>query len=353
MKSGLTTLVLVCGIAAPAPAQWLKEPTRGIPRTADGKPNLAAPAPKAADGKPDLSGLWRSDAGAYGGNVLVDLKPSEVQEWADKLYKQRMEDLGKDDPSTFKCLPQGARITLGSGGWVRIIQTPMLVAMLYENLSYRQIFMDGRALPVDPHPSFMGYSVGRWEGDTLVVESRGFKDATWLDFGGHPHTEDLRMVERIRRSDFGHLDVQVTFEDSKVFSRPVTVPVKMDFVADTEMLEYVCNENERDHARLVGKASDDKKNAVKVSRDILSKYVGAYEFRGTEDPNQVFVVNVTLKGDELFIDVGGKDPQATIPLSNTLFSGVGGRMEFVSDAKGTVTHMMFRAVEGDMKGTRK
>ena len=353
MKYRIATLLVVCGWAVPLSAQWLKEPTRGIPRTADGKPDLAAPAPKAADGKPDLSGLWRTDSGPYGGNLVADLKPAEVQAWADKLYKQRMEDLGKDDPGTFKCLPQGPRAMIGAGGWAKIIQTPSLVAILYENLSYRQIFMDGRALPTEPHPSFMGYSVGRWEQDTLVVESRGFKDTTWLDFGGHPHTEDLRVVERIRRPDFGRLDVQITFEDPKVYARSWTVPLKVDFVADTEMIEYVCNENERDYAHLVGKASDDKKNAVKVAREILSRYVGVYEFRSTEDPNLVTLVNVTLTGDELFVDVGGKDPQPMIPLSNTLFSAVGGRLEFVADDKGAVTHAFFRAVEGDIKAIRK
>ena len=144
MRSTLATLIIVWSISTPLAAQWLKEPTRGMPRTADGKPDLSAPAPRAADGKPDLSGLWRMDAGPYGGNVLADLKPSEIQPWADALYKQRMEDLGKDDPSTFKCLPQGPRALLGAGGWARIIQTPMVVAILYENLSHRQIFLDGR-----------------------------------------------------------------------------------------------------------------------------------------------------------------------------------------------------------------
>lgn len=353
MKLRVSVVLALCAFASPLSAQWLKEPTRGIPRTADGKPNLAAPAPKAADGTPDLSGLWRIDAGAYGGNLLADLKPTEIQAWADTLYKQRMEDLGKDDPGTFKCLPQGPRVMLGGGGWAKIIQTPGLVAILYENLSYRQIFMDGRALPTEPHPSFMGYSVGRWENDTLVVESRGFKDTTWLDFGGHPHTEDLRIVERIRRPEFGRLDVQVTFEDPKVYSRSWTVPLKVDFVADTEMLEYVCNENERDYAHLVGKASDDRKNAVTVSRDILATYVGSYEFRSTEDPNAVTLANITLKDATLFVDVGGKDPQEMIPLSNTTFSAVGGRVEFVADDKGTVTHIVFRAVEGDIKAPRK
>ena len=347
------TLMVVCVIGAPVAAQWLKEPTRGIPRTADGKPDLSAPAPRAADGRPDLSGLWRIDAGPYGGNLLADLKPPDVQPWADALYKQRMEDLGKDDPSTFKCLPQGPRAAYGAAGWARIIQTPSIIAILYENLSYRQIFLDGRSLPHDPHPSFMGYSIGRWENDTLVVETAGFKETTWLDFGGHPHTEELRLIERFRRPAFGHIELSQTFEDPKVFNKPVTIAVKVDVVTDTEMLEYICNENEKDHARLVGKASDDRKNAVKVAREVLARYVGSYEFRSTEDPNQVIVVNVTLSGDEILLDVGGKDPQPMIPLSETLFATVGARLEFVPDDKGQVTHAIFRIVEGDLKGVRK
>jgi hypothetical protein len=199
----------------------------------------------------------------------------------------------------------------------------------------------------------MGYSVGRWEGDTLVVETVGFKDTTWLDFGGHPHTEALRVTERYRRTSIGHIELKATFEDQAVFTRPVTIDVKVDFAADTDMLEYVCNENEKSHARMVGKASDDRKNAVKVAREVLARYVGAYEFRSSEDPNFVTTVNVTLSGDELLIDVGGKDPQPMIPLSNTTFSAVGARMEFVLDAAGQVDHAIFRIVEGDLKGIRK
>jgi hypothetical protein len=349
----LVLLLVACAVSTPIAAQWLKEPTRGIPRTADGKPDLSAPAPRTADGKLDLSGLWRMDAGPYGGNILADLKAADIQPWADALYKQRMEDLGKDDPATFKCLPQGPRAIYGAGGWARIIQTSSVIAILYENLSHRQIFLDGRALPQDPHPSFMGYSIGRWEEDTLVVETIGFKDTTWLDFGGHPHSEELRVVERFRRPNFGRIELKQTFEDPKVFNKPVSFDVKVDFVADTEMLEYVCNENEKDHARLVGKASDDKKNAVKVAREVLQQYVGAYEFRLPDDPSQVILVNVTLDGDEARLDVGGKDPQPMIPLSDTLFSTSGGRLEFVPDADGKVTHAIFRIVEGDLKGVRK
>lgn len=340
-------------LSTPLAAQWLKEPTKGIPRSADGKADLSAPAPRTADGKPELSGLWRIDSGPYGGNLVADLKPADIQPWADALYKQRMENLGKDDPSTFKCLPQGLRATLGGAGWARIIQTPTVIAILFENLSYRQIFLDGRTLPDDLHPSFMGYSVGRWENDTLVVESRGFKEDTWLDFGGHPHTENLRIVERFRRRDFGHVDLQQTYEDPRVYSKPWTVDLKVEFVADTEMLEYVCNENEKDYAHLVGKASDEKKNAVKVAPQVLARYVGAYEFRAPEDPAIATVVNVTLTGDELSLDIGGKDPQAMIPLSETTFSTFGARLEFVMDKKGLVDHALFHIVEGAMKGVPK
>ena len=349
------TRALVCGLViamtAAVNAQWLKLPTPGIPRTPDGKPNLSAPALRTADGKPDLSGIWRMNPAAYGGNIAADLKLSEIQPWAEALYKQRMEDLGKDDQSTFKCLPQGPLAIIGVG-WAKIIQTPSLIAILYEDLSYRQIFLDGRELPKDPNPSFMGYSVGRWEGETLVVETIGFNDRTWLDFGGHPHSESLRITERIRRTDFGHLDLQETLEDPTIYARPWTIKIGVDIVTDTELLEYLCNENEKDSVHLVGKASDEKKNAVTVGVDVLSKYTGTYEFRAPEDPNFVMLFNITLSGATLFSDLAGKDKQEMIPLSQTTFAVPGGRVDFVTE-NGVVTHMLFHAVEGDMKGVRK
>jgi hypothetical protein len=348
--SSLLTLVVVGSVCVQA--QWLKEPTKGIPRTADGKPELSAPAPRTPQGTPDLSGIWRIDSGAYAGNIVADLKPGEIQPWAAALYDQRMENLGKDDPATFKCLPQGPRSSFGGSGWAKIIQTPALIVILYEDLAYRQIFLDGRKLPADPNPSFMGYSIGRWEADTLVVESTGFNDTTWLDFGGHPHTELLRITERFRRRDLGHMDLQQTYDDPKVYSRPWTVALKADLVTDTELLEYICNENEKDYIHLVGKASDEKKNAVKVDPQVLSKYVGSYEFRSPVDPGFVTLVNVTVSGDELFLDIGGKDKQATIPLSPTTFSALGSRIEFVANDQGVVTHATFQTVEGDLKGPR-
>ena len=348
----LLIAILAALVSVTADAQWLKEPTPGLPRTADGSPELTAPAPRTHDGKPDLSGLWRLNADAYTGNVVADLKPEEIQPWADALYKQRMENLGKDDPATFKCLPQGPRAIIGFG-WVKIIQTPALIVMLYEDLSYRQIFLDGRKLPVDPNPSFMGYSVGRWEGDTLIVESIGFNDRSWLDFGGHPHSEALRITERFRRPDVGHLELEETFEDATIYARPWTIKVRVDLVTDTELLEYVCNENEKDYEHLVGKASDAKKDAVKVPTDVLAGYVGTYELPSPVDEKLIMQFNITLSGDALFLDLGGKDKQELISLSDTRFIIMGERMEFFRNERNEVTHFIFHAVEGELKATRR
>lgn len=235
----------------------------------------------------------------------------------------------------------------------KIIQTPTQITILFENLAYRQIFLDGRELPKDPSPSFMGYSVGHWEGDALVVESTGFKDRTWLDFGGHPHSEALRITERYRRRDFGHIEIQETLDDSRIYARPWTITIKSELVPDTEVLEYVCAENEKDYGHLVGRASDDKKYAVKVAPAVLSRYVGAYELRYPENPTVAVVSNITLSGGELFLDTEGKDPTSMIPLSETLFSVAGDRIEFVKDGRGRVTHFVSFAPEGNLKSVRR
>jgi hypothetical protein len=348
----LRIAIAACLVSLPLAAQWLKQPTLGIPRTPDGKPDLTASAPRAADGHPDLSGLWRvnADSAAYSGNIVADLKPADILPAADGLYKQRLEDLGKDDPAIYQCLPQGPRALFG--GMEKILQTPTLIAVLYEDLSYRQVHLDGRELPKDPNPSYMGYSVGHWDRDALVIESTGFNDRTWLD-GGHPHSEALRITERLRRRDFGHLEVEETLYEPTVAAKPWTVTIKFDMMPDTEMLEYVCNENERDHAHLVGKASDDAKNAVKLAPEVLSKYTGAYEFISPEDPTFVMRINVTLSGDQLFVDIAGKDKLPMVPTSNTAFSVLGGKWEFFRDDQGRVTHLIAQAAEGDMKAVRK
>jgi hypothetical protein len=326
-------------------AQWITIKTPGLPRTPDGKPDLKTAAPRVF-GKPDLTGLWRFNSDPYTNNVTVDLKPDEIDPSVAALYKRRMEDLGKDDPSTFRCLPSGPRQVYAPSSWVRIVQTPTMIVMLYEDLIYRQIFMDGRELPNDPNPSFMGYSVGRWDGDTLVVDSIGFNDRTWLDFGGHPHSEALRMTERIKRSNLGRLEIDVRFEDSKFYRRPWTVSAYAELIADSEMIEYVCNENQKDFAHLVGKASEEKKLAVKVDPKTLRTYVGSYTFKNPQDLNQEVRFNITLRGGTLFMDIGGKDEQEMIALSETTFSVMGIRLDFFPD------HLIFHIVEGDMKATR-
>jgi hypothetical protein len=342
-SAGIALLAVLC--ASAADAQWITLTTPGIPRLTDGKPNLKAPAPRQG-ATPDLTGLWRFNADPYTNNVSVDLNDEEIEPAVIALYKQRQEDLGKDDPSTFRCLPSGPRQLYAPASWVRIVQTPAMIVMLYEDLVYRQIFMDGRALPTDPNPSFMGYSVGRWDGDTLVVDSIGFNDRTWLDYGGHPHSEALKMTERIRRTDLGHLAVETRIDDPKYYRRAFTVPSKADLVVDTEMLEYVCAENQKDVEHLVGKASDEKRNAVKLSPEVLAKYVGAYTFKDPADPANVMKINVTQDGGALYMDIGGKDRQEMIALGDATFSMMGIKVDFAPD------HLVFHIVEGDMKASR-
>jgi hypothetical protein len=226
----------------------------------------------------------------------VDLKPEEIDSSVVTLYKQRMEDLGKDDPSTFRCLPSGPRQLYAPSSWVRIVQTPAMIVML-EDLIYRQIFMDGRELPKDPNPSFMGYSVGRWDGDTLVVDSAGFNDRTWLDFGGHPHSESLRVTERFHRRDFGHTDLAVTLEDPKAYKRPWTLPV--GGVASSSPTPK-CSESSATRTRRTsasGRKVSDETNCGE-SRTSKRQAAGSYTFR-IQDLNSEMHFNVTLAGSAL------------------------------------------------------
>jgi hypothetical protein len=265
--------VLTVALSAPLEAQWLNHPTPGIPRTPDGKPNLAAPAPRTPDGKPDLSGLWLRISPKYARNIAADLKPEDIQSWAQAQVEQRREDLGRAYMNV-QCVPLGGYATsadITGAEMMKIVQTPGLIVMLNPDLTYRQIFLDGRSLESDPNPTWMGYSVGRWDGDTLVVESFGFNDRTWLDHDGHPHTEDLRMTERYRRRDFGSLELQVTFSDLAAYARPWTVTVRAELAADTEMIEFVCNESGHGLEHWVGKASDERKTKYRSPRRFLRR----------------------------------------------------------------------------------
>jgi hypothetical protein len=237
--------------STPIVAQWLDRPAPGIPRRADGKPNLSAPVPKTPDGKPALSGVWEHknsrDSAYYLDGIDISWKPS-----AAALFKQRTENNQLENPES-RCLPRG--IPKADAFDVhKIVQTPGLVIILYEyQNTFRQIFTDGRELPKDPNPTWMGYSVGHWEGDTLIVESNGFNGKAWLSGRGNPTTDALHLIERIHRRDFGHMDIQITIDDPKAYTKPWTVQLHPELIPDTELLEFVCNENERDLAHLVGK----------------------------------------------------------------------------------------------------
>jgi len=246
-------------LAAIAPAQWLKLPTPGIPRTPDGKPNLSAPAPKKADGKPDLSGMYQV-AARYLADVAADLKPGEVpfQPWAETVFKQRADgSRGIDDPAAH-CLPGMPKLNALPYPF-KIVEIPGEVIILHEGFTiYRQIFTDGRPLPKDPVPAWLGYSIGRWEGDALVVETIGINGSTWMDNAGHPHSEELHLTERFRRRDFGHLEIQMTFNDPKAYTKPWTITEQATYKPDDELLEYVCSENNKDVPHLTGKQETGK-----------------------------------------------------------------------------------------------
>jgi hypothetical protein len=346
MRPSIVTLILSM-MTIPLAAQWQTHPTPGVPRTADGKPNLAAPTPRTPDGRPDLSGIWRFNGLGYTFNIFgnhdVDMLP-----WAKALYAKRVANYGKDSPDT-NCLPAGPRAGLFGQDPVKFVQTPGLLLVLYEGAPTRQIFLDGRQLPKDPNPSWMGYSVGRWEGDTLVVDTAGFNDRTWLDLTGHPHSEALHVTERFRRLDFGHVELHMTFDDPNTYVKPWTIAVEVGFAPDTELIEYVCNENERDHMHLVGNIQDEKRNEVRVSSTILARYAGTYR------AGPIGNLRVTVDGDQLMIELpGGAGRHAALARSDEEFflPPLGAWLKFMKDAKDNITVLRITSVEGDMNALR-
>lgn len=266
---GLVVGLAFAAIAVPstAAAQWLGYPTANVPRTADGKPDLAAPAPRMPDGKPDLSGLWGWETSrpcppqGCGDtqisreflNIAASLKGGlPYQPWAAELVRQRKAANAKDDPNAH-CFPRGALRIYTDDYYKKILQLPTEVVILTErNFQYRQIFTDQRPLPTDPEPTWNGYSVGRWEGDTLVVQSNGFRDDLWLDSDGNPLTSAARVTERIRRPTYGLLTVEITVDDAKAYTRPWTVTLNQPLLLNSELMDYYCLENEKDAARFGG-----------------------------------------------------------------------------------------------------
>jgi len=332
-------------------AQWLNFRQPGIPRKPDGKPDLTAPAPRAPDGKPDLSGLWGGGAPipgpiAYMGDIISDIKDEAIfRPAAEALVQKRAEDLGRDWPA-YHCLPIGP--VQGLVETYRIIQSPTVVALLFSNAysgdDYRQIFLDGRELPRYPNPTWHGYSVGHWEKsesgtsksesdtneDTLVIETVGFNDRSWLDRAGHPHAEKLHTTEHLRRIDFGHIQYQITFDDPETMTRPLTLRRVRNYQADTEMLEAVC-ENERDAIHMVGKAA----KGIQLSPSVLAKYAGTYDLREGEAGVPRQPITITLSNVQLYIGALPLTPE-----SETSFQWGSSRIDFSQDAAGTVTGFM-------------
>jgi len=233
---------------APARAQWAKVPPPAIPRGRDGKPNLAAPAPRSSDGKPDLSGVWQADD-KYVTNLTADLPADAVpfQPWAKALYDERKSGAHEREDPPSNCLPQGVpRINHPPVPW-KIVQTPRFIVILYEAFTlWRQVFLDGRQ-PAPPEdffiPTWLGYSTGRWDGDTLVVDTTGFNGKVWIDQVGHPTTDALHVIERFHRRDFGHMDLQITIDDPKAYTRPWTMTEEVRLTPETEPVEFICNDN--------------------------------------------------------------------------------------------------------------
>jgi hypothetical protein len=248
-------LVLLALATFPLAAQWQNLPTDGIPRTAEGKINMSAPAPRKPDGKPDLSGIWNPPNTKYLVNLAADFKPGQlpIQPWAEALTKERSTEAHGAEESDANCLPPGIPKINATPNPFKIVQDTKLVIILYETFGiYRQVFLDGRVPRKDANPSWQGYSLGKWDGDALVVDSVGFNGKFWLDKVGHPATESLHVTERFRRPDYGHLEVQTTIDDPKAFTKPWSVTERLELLTDTELLESVC-ENEQDVRHMPGK----------------------------------------------------------------------------------------------------
>ena len=258
-------------------AQWPAYPTPGVPKTADGKANLAGPVPRGADGKPDLSGVWQYSRppgtpgptpATQATSTSTELVPLAVrlsqfwnlgasfpdglpfQPWAAELHRQRVASNSKDNPDAH-CLPLGLMQLHTHGQPRKIIQTPGVIVILYEaNAGIRQIFTDGRPQPKDVEPWWFGYSTGKWDGDTLVVETTNLRDLGWLDVEGSTITEAGRILERFRRVDYGHLEIEVTIDDPKAYTKPWTVTVHQRIMLDTDLIEFICQENNKDTPHL-------------------------------------------------------------------------------------------------------
>ena len=336
--------MILCVTSISLTGQWPNRPTPGMVRTPDGKLDVSAPARRSANGKPDLSGVWLVKNGSF--YLTSDLKPEEIRPWAAAVYKQR-EDNYRRDTDGIHCLPPGPKAGIGVGNLpMKIVPAnggPRrgAASTQYQTI-FRQIFASTAVrCREDPNPTWMGYSVGRWDGDTLVVTTAGYNDRTTIDLAGHPHTEALRMTERYHRRDAGHLDVQVTLDDPKAYTRPWTLPLEFTLIPDGQLIEYVC-ENERDKPHLIGTSAEE----FRVPAEVLAQYPGTYVSGASS------AAIVSLEGSRLMIDSGGTGKIPLIAHSENTFTMEGTFVKFVKDAKGAVTAMIQSWVEGDRNYAR-
>ena len=252
----IRTLTTILILATAANAQWDPYPWKRVPRTPDGKVDLKAPPQRTSDGKIDLSGFWMPENPTkYLLNLAADMKEPEIplKPWARDLYNQRIANNGKDHPGV-SCLPSGIPEKDNIPDGLKLVQTEDLTLLLHESRTiYRQIFTDGRPLPKNPQPTWMGYSIGHWEGDTFVVETIGQNGKTWLDMKGLPGTESLRMTERFKRPSIGHMDLEFTVDDPEAYTKPWKVNQAWRLLPDAELIESICEENNRDPGHMVGK----------------------------------------------------------------------------------------------------
>jgi hypothetical protein len=348
----LAALLLLAFVSSSADAQWFDWQSPLIPRTADGRPDLSAPIPRTAAGGVDLSGLWVPE-GARGS--LFD--EAKIRGWALDAMAEAQRTFYTADPR-FHCLPSGpSSYPAGAsvGGTRRILQHPEIIAVLNPDMTYRQIFMDGRALEPEPLlPTWMGYSVGRWEGDTLVVESNGYNDRTWLTREGLPHTDQLHITERYTRLDYGRMQLEITYVDPGTFTEPVQATVDLVLRPDGAMLEVICNESQTGQRHYSGDIGQAERNEVDVPLAILERYVGTYQ--GVWLGSLVTAV-VTLEDGDLYLtrtprysDTGGNtdsDTSRLIPQSETAFDSLFGLgWVFEVDERGEATSVLEVHVSG-------
>jgi len=373
MKTIQTSISVALGAAlamsTAVAAQWPSFVRKDVPRTADGKPNLTAPMPRTVEGKPDFSGLWENAPIGSGGGRGQPPRPATgepplatffnvgagfpeglpFRPWAKALLEKRRADNDKDNPDAH-CLPMGLLQFHEHPQPRKIVQTKDVLLIIYEaNYGLRQIFLDGRPLPNnDPTPWWYGYSVGHWEADTLVVETTGLRDDGWLDIWGSPLTDQAKITERFRRLNYGTLQIDVTIDDQKAYTRPFTVRFNQRLSAGDELIEFICNENEQSSKHLLGQenGSAPSRGTVSVEPKVLEGYVGRYQMGpGT--------ITITRQNGQLMGKLGELPPFEMFPTSPRDFyiTNFDARFTFEVDAQGKTTAIVMHT-DTDIRAPR-